>query len=83
MGRREAIGRRELLRRIAGWSGAALSIAGLGGLPGCGPISDDGHASGYLDYPDYADYFDYPDYANYGDYVDGGYSDYAERKLRQ
>lgn len=76
----EAPGRRELMATLAKWSGAALSIAGLGGVStGCG-----GHSSSprpappYSDYADYANYFDYSNYANYGNYVNGPYGDYSD-----
>ena len=75
----EDLGRREFLRKLGTWSGAVLSLAGLGGSTGCSQGGGHhSHPPSYFDYANYADYFDYPDYANYADYVDGGYGDYAD-----
>ena len=74
-------GRRAVLTTLAQWSGAALSIAGLGALEtGCGGGNTPAHAAeaAYADYANYANYFDYANYANYSNYINGPYHDYAD-----
>ena len=85
----DAMDRRTLLARLAQWSGAALAVAGLGGVAtGCAgkgstsvePVAPNGlgktaaRNSNYFDYANYANYINGPG-SSYADYAN--YSNYS------
>lgn len=83
----EPIARREMLAALSRWSGAALALAGIGGITtGCGgkggapaaPAVPEGAPPRAADIHSSVHNSNYFDYANYANYINGPQSNYGD-----